>query len=261
MNTVAYKSVYWYEISSKTMSILTRFIILFLTACVLLFGLNLSQAESDTGKRRIFIVSSYNRDYLWSQSTHAGVTAAMLRYGYIDNETQLQTFTDSDYLESSRAVVKKTWMDTKRHSSVTDIAAATLRIMNEIEQFQPDLVLLGDDNATNYIGNQLLDTETPVVFWGINSLPLKYGLVDSMDRPGHNITGVWQSGFYKESLDLLHTLAPKARTFAILACNSATAKPKVKQIAALGRQGELPLKLIATVQTNSYEEFQYRVLA
>ncbi|MEN8129191.1 MAG: ABC transporter substrate binding protein [Pseudomonadota bacterium] len=260
MNAVAYKSLYWYEISSKTASILTHFIVFLLTACILPVGLNLCQAESDTSKRRIFIVSSYDRDYLWSQSTHAGVTAAMLRYGYIDNETQLQTFTASDYLESSRAIVKKAWMDTKRHNSVTEIAAATLRIMGEVEQFQPDLVLLGDDNAANYIGNQLLDTDIPVVFWGINSLPLKYGLVDSMDRPGHNVTGVWQAGYYKESMDLLHTLVPSARTFAVLACNSVTARPKVKQIVALDRQGKLPLKLVAIVQTNSYEEFQYRVL-
>ncbi len=45
---------------------------------------------------------------------------------------------------------------------------------------------------------ELLDTAISVVFWGINGMPLKYGLVDRMDQPGHNVTGVWQSGYLKE---------------------------------------------------------------
>lgn len=228
---------------------------------MLSIGWSFAQADPDNGKRRIFIVSSYDRNYLWSQSTHAGVTAAMLRYGYLDNGRQAEILFARDYVESSRAVVKKAWMDTKRHNSMREIAEITMRIMNDISQFQPDLVLLGDDNAVNYIGNQLLDTETPVVFWGVNGLPIKYGLVDSMDRPGHNVTGVWQAGYHKESLELLHALVPEARTFAILACDSVTSRPKVKQIVALDREEKLPLKLVAIVQTNSYEKFQRRTLS
>lgn len=233
---------------------------LLLTVGVLSIGWNFTQADSHDDKRRIFIVSSYDRNYLWSQSTHAGVTAAMLRYGYMDNETQAEILFTEDYVESSQAVVKKAWMDTKRHYSVEEMARRTMQIMDDIQQFEPDLVMLGDDNAVNYIGNQLLDIETPVVFWGINGLPLKYGLVDSMDRPGHNVTGVWQAGYHKESVELLHELVPEARTFAILACDSVTSRPKVKQIVALDRAGKLPLKLVAIVQTNSYEEFQQRTL-
>ena len=56
--------------------------------------------------------------------------------------------------------------------------------MKEIEQFKPNLILLGDDNAANYVGNQYIDTNIPVVFWGINGLPLKYGLLDSLEKPG-----------------------------------------------------------------------------
>ncbi len=260
MNPFSFRLSFRLYMTSKAVPLLTHFLVFLLTACVLSIGSGFTQAKSDPSKRRIFIVSSYDRDYLWSQSTHAGVMAAMLRYKYIDNETQVKTFTAKDYVESSQAVVKKTWMDTKRRNSEKEIAATTMRIMHEIGQFQPDLVLLGDDNAANYIGNQLLDKHIPVVFWGINGLPLKYGLVDSMDRPGHNVTGVWQAGYHKESMELLHKLVPEARTFAILACDSVTARPKVKQILALDRQGKLPLKLVAIVQTNSYEEFQRRTL-
>ena len=222
--------------------------------------LSIVDHASASEKKRIFIVSSYHKTYLWSQSTQRGLSAAMLKYGYLDNQEQTLQLAVNDHVESARAVIEKTWMDTKRKSSLKDIAQATQRIMARLRAFQPDLVFLGDDNAANYIGNQLLDTEVPVVFWGINGLPLKYGLVDSMDNPGHNVTGVWQAGYHRESLELLHTLVPEAKTFAILACDSETTRPNIKQIQALARLDKLPLRLVDVVATNSFEEFKRRAL-
>lgn len=211
-------------------------------------------------KKRVLIVSSYDRDYIWSQSTQRGVNAAMLKYGYLDREEQGQRILDKDFVESKRSIVQKTWMDTKRRNTRAELAAATDRIMGELWEFKPDIVLLGDDNAANFIGNQLLGSKLPVVFWGINGLPLKYGLIQNLDAPGSNITGVWQSGYYKESLELLKRLVPKAKTFAILACDSETTRPSVKMIEQLARRSALPLKLTESIVTNSFEEFKQRAL-
>jgi ABC-type uncharacterized transport system substrate-binding protein len=211
-------------------------------------------------KRRILVVSSYHPEYLWSQSTQRGLVQAMLDYGYLDNPNQGVAFTRDDAIESTKAVVRKVWMNTKRRHSSKDLAEATRRITAEIDEFKPDLVLLGDDNATNYIGNQLFNSDIPVVFWGVNGLPLKYGLVESMDAPGYNVTGVWQAGYHKESVELLHRLVPHAKTFAVLACDSVSTRPKVKQIQALARSGVLPIELKDVVQTNSYSEFRERAL-
>ena len=215
-------------------------------------------ADEGVKKYRIMIVSSYHREYLWSQSTHRGVVAAMQHYGYLDNQQQATDFARLDKVESSRVVLHKLWMDTKRFGGLSDIARTTARVMKEIDQFKPDLVMLGDDNAANYIGNQLLDTDTPVVFWGINGLPLKYGLIDSMDRPGHNVTGVWQAGYYKEGLELLHKLVPEAKTFAILASDSVTTRSSIRQLEALHKRGKLALELTAVVSTNDFEKFKLR---
>jgi ABC-type uncharacterized transport system substrate-binding protein len=132
--------------------------------------------------------------------------------------------------------------------------------MKVLRDFRPDLVLLGDDNAANYIGNQLLGTGTPTVFWGINGLPLKYGLVESMDRPGHNVTGVWQQGYHKESVELLKKIVPGAKTFAILACDSESSRPNIKRLRVLETQGQLPLKLTDIVATNAFDEFKTRAV-
>lgn len=212
-------------------------------------------------RQRIFIVSSYSRDYIWSVSTQRGLNASMLKHGYLDNAAQGEALLRLDQVESKRAVVHKAWMDTKRRNSRSDIAVTTRRIMDELQQFKPHLVLLGDDNAANFIGNQLLGTSIPVVFWGVNGLPLKYGLIENLDTPGRNITGVWQSGYYKESLELLKRLVPKARTFAILACDSETSRPNAKMIEQLAKRGVLPLKLSESIVTNSYEDFKRRALS
>ena len=187
----------------------------FRAVLLLMMGL-VSAGAMVVEKTRLFVVSSYHKDYPWSQSTQAGLVAAMLDHGYLDRAEQGQALTDSDYTESATTVVKKVWMDTKHKNSEPEMADATAAIMEQIDAFKPDLVLLGDDNAANYIGNQLLDTETPVVFWGINGLPLKYGLVDKLEEPGHNVTGVWQAGYHKESVELRHELVPDAKTFAII---------------------------------------------
>ncbi len=212
-------------------------------------------------QKRIFIVSSYHKGYIWSQSTQRGVSAAMRKYGYFENDLQAKRLADTDGVETPSVIVKKVWMDTKKKDSRPDMASATSRIMAEIRRFAPDLVLLGDDNAANYIGNQLLDMKTPVVFWGINGLPLRYGLVDRLDAPGHNVTGVWQSGYHKESLDLLKRLAPKAQTFGILACDSESSRPNVKMIEQLAQRGLLPLKLVDKVVTNSLEDWKAGALS
>jgi putative ABC transport system substrate-binding protein len=213
-------------------------------------------ASGQTQKHRIFIVSSYHREYLWSQDTQKGVCAALIEFGLLDNQEQAIEFTKTDYVESSSAILQKSWMDTKRKNSKSEIIATVSRIMGEISKFSPDLVLLGDDNAANYIGNQLIDTNTPVVFWGIDGLPLRYGLLDSLEKPGHNVTGVYQSGYPRECLEFLKKLAPDIKTFAILSDDSETGRAKQKGIENLYKSGKLQLKLVKTVVTNDFDEWK-----
>jgi len=209
---------------------------------------------------RIFVVSSYHQEYLWSQDTNRGLCAALVAFKYFDDEKQSGEYTRSDYVETSRAVVKKAWMDTKRRPSRDEIAHATGRIVGEIRAFRPDLILLGDDNAANYIGNQFIDTDTPIVFWGINGTPLKYGLLDSIDRPGHNVTGIYQAGYVEDCLKYLKRLVPKIRTFAILSDDSETGRAKAKELQNLALEGRLALELRGSVVTNSLSVWKAEAL-
>ena len=254
----AYPALAVHRLGIVPVRVLSRAILLLLL--VLLLAPRL-QAQDKPGPKRIFIVSSYDRAYIWSKSTQQGVNAAMRKYGYLTTDQQAREFLRTDRLQTDKVVLRKMWMDTKRRGGTLEMAAATTAIMQEIRKFAPDLVMLGDDNAANYIGNQLLDTKVPVVFWGINGLPLRYGLIDKLEAPGRNVTGVWQSGYHKESLDLLKRLVPKAKTFGILACDSESTRPNIKMIEQLDRRGVLPFKLVDKVVTNSYEDFQAGALA
>ncbi|MEW6672776.1 MAG: ABC transporter substrate binding protein [Thermodesulfobacteriota bacterium] len=211
-------------------------------------------------KARIFVVDSYHREYLWSQDTHAGVCVALLEFGFLDDQKQVIEYTENDHVESSRAVVRKVWMNTKRKNALGEIAAAASRISEAAKAFGPDIILLGDDDAANYIGNLYIDTKIPVVFWGINGIPLKYGLIDSIEKPGHNITGIYQANYLKESVEFLKQLVPGVRTLAVLSEDSSTGRPKAKELERLAAEGKLAIKLAATVMTNSWSEWKSAAL-
>ncbi|MBF0212095.1 MAG: hypothetical protein HQM00_00880 [Magnetococcales bacterium] len=207
-------------------------------------------------RKRILIVSSYHREYRWSQETQRGLSTALLDLGYLEDPAQAETLIREDRVESSRVVIRKLWMDTKRKSEKSEIAKSVARILDAARQFQPDLLLLGDDNATHYIGSHYLDTPVPVVYWGINIWPLRYGLLDSVERPGHNVTGVYQPGYLRESLEFLVELVPTVQTLAVLGDDSETSLAKIKDLHRQAESGQLPVRLVATVVTNNEAEWK-----
>jgi putative ABC transport system substrate-binding protein len=81
-----------------------------------------------------------------------------------------------------------------------------------------------------------------------------------MDRPGHNVTGIYQPGYYRESLQLLKKVVPAVKTFAVLTDDTAAGRSHYKAIEYLAKQGALPLKLVETVITGDYETFKARAL-
>lgn len=232
--------------------------VLFIGLCLTSIGYGGSEKLQE--KKKILVVSSYHREYSWSRETNEGLCAAMLKFGYFDNKDQAAEYTKNDYVETSKIILKKLWMDAKRKSSKEEMAKSTLEITKNAGDFKPDLIFLGDDDAAQYIGNQFLDTKIPIVFWGVNNTPVKYGLVDSAERPGHNVTGLSQPGYKVESLELLKTIMPGVKTFAVLCDATSAGRNHVKMIEYLDRQKKLPLTLVETVSTDDYEEWKKKAL-
>ena len=78
-------------------------------------------------------------------------------------------------------------------------------------------VIVSGGGAPAVLAAKAATTTIPIVF-AVGADPLGLGLVTSLNRPGGNITGVYQftSGLEAKRLGLLHEMVPKATTIAVL---------------------------------------------
>lgn len=219
-----------------------------------------SAESSKAEKVRFAHVDSYHAGYKGSEMAFKGFSEGLMKYGFLDGPEQIQALIQHDTVESSTAIVKRWWMDSKRKNTKPEMMESTVRITKELQAFQPTVLFVSDDAATNYLGNQLLDTPTPVVFFGVKNTPVKYGLVDSLERPGHNLTGTYAGGYYKESLELLKALVPSAKTFAIISDDGDTGRSHVKAVEDLVRQGVLPLQWVETASIKHFQAWKQKIL-
>lgn len=211
-------------------------------------------------KREILIIQSYHREYHVSTLGNTGVLNYFLEVGYLDSPDQITTFIEHDEIETSRLIIRELWMDSKRKNSKDDLQSATRRLIKEIEEIKPDLIMLGDDNTVKYIGNYLLDSDYPIVFWGVNGLPTKYPAVDSISRPGHNVTGIYQSNYTQDALDFFKKIFPNIKRISIISDASPTGKAWNKQMEKLILEQKDHFTLTTTVVSNNYSKIKSQIL-
>jgi len=146
-------------------------------------------------KPDVLVIESYHGGYAWDASYIQGLQEVLAdKYNLIFFE-----------------------MNTKRlrEDQFTERASLAWQKYKEVE---PELVILGDDNALKYLGPKFLGTTTPVVYLGINNNPRAYGMI------GHNnITGVLERPLLKRSILLLNKFY-NADKVLVLFDSSVTAK-------------------------------------
>jgi ABC-type uncharacterized transport system substrate-binding protein len=126
----------------------------------------------------ILVISSYHPEFLWDKSYNKGLLDGL------HGEHQISHF----------------YMDTKRYQreEFDDIAQRAIAFYLKSK---PDLVVLGDDNAINYLANEIAALGTPVVFLGMNENPRLKGFV------GHpKITGVLERPLLKRNISEISQL-------------------------------------------------------
>lgn len=139
-------------------------------------------------QKTILVVESYNDAYAWQASYKKAL------------QDELGAKFRLEFFE----------MDTKRlakekHQEMSDLA------WNKYLALKPDLVVLGDDAALKYLATRLAETETPVVFLGINNTPRDY-----LPKPAKNFTGVLERPIILRSLAYLHELLPATKKVLVL---------------------------------------------
>lgn len=165
--------------------------ILFFTACILIISCN-SVNKSNSAKK-IFYVNSYHAGYGSSDDIMLGITET-----FSDKNIELKTF----------------FLDTKRKSSAPEIKESITNALAEIKSFNPDLLLVSDDNAVkDLVVPYFNNLKTPVVFCGVNWSAEQYNL-------GKNVTGMLEVLPLKELLVEVISNYPKSKKLVILSENS-----------------------------------------
>lgn len=126
---------------------------------------------------KVLLIESYHAEYLWDQEMMKGLESST------KGKIELLRFQ----------------MDTKRlHEDVYEERAELA--WQYYREVKPDVVILADDNALKYVGSRLSNTDTPVVYMGINENPRNY-LSQKM-----NITGVLERPLYKRTIKYINEI-------------------------------------------------------
>jgi putative ABC transport system substrate-binding protein len=115
-------------------------------------------------------------------------------------------------------------------------------------------VLVVSGGPTGVLAAKQASTTIPIVF-SVGSDPVEIGLVASLNRPGGNITGVYQftAGLEAKRLGLLQEMVPKARTIAVLLNpNYAPAENQLRDVQEAATR--LGVQLVV-VRANTEEDF------
>ena len=97
-------------------------------------------------------------------------------------------------------------------------------------------------------------TEIPIVFTAVTD-PVEARLVESLEAPGTNITGVSDAGPIDEQIELIAALVPKAKTIGILYNSSeVNSEIQAKQAEAAARRIGLEVKFGTVASVNDIEQ-------
>jgi hypothetical protein len=118
-------------------------------ACCLVFVFFGSVALARTPV--VLIIESYHPALAWTAQCEEGIRQAL--GGGFD--------------------VRSFFMDTKRIPE-SEFALSAGRAFEAIQRIEPDLVMLGDDNALSMLGPRVAQMDIPIVYFGINNNPRNY---------------------------------------------------------------------------------------
>lgn len=179
----------------------------------LILGLAVA-SSSFAAQKTILVIESYHAENSWDASYLEGLRENL------SSDIKLVNFE----------------MNTKRlpkdqHQKQADQA------WRKYEEINPDLVILGDDNALKFLGPKFLETKTPVVYLGINRDPRDY------IELGKNITGVLERPIFTLAIgSISEIIQPKPDKILVLFDDGTTSQASVAE----AFQGKTSLEIAKT---------------
>jgi putative tryptophan/tyrosine transport system substrate-binding protein len=228
---------------------------------ILLFQTTTAEAQPPRsipqGSKKVVILFSYRQGWWAVEDENRGILEGLSKSGYI---------------EGANLDITRFYMNTKTvNKTVRQMEVAATDLLPRIQAIDPDVLLIMDDDALQHVGAKLLDTALPVVFGGINLAVTDsdYGwisdrertaLADSLECPGHNMTGVLERIAIASGFDLLHQILPHARSALLLSDNSVLSHAMLRAAGDQAAWRDLPVRIEKQLLTDSYEQMQQTVL-
>jgi hypothetical protein len=163
---------------------------------VLLFGLvYLLPASAEERVARVLIVHSYDKAHICGGPQAEGVIEALAQHGW---------------REGQNLRVESFYMDTKKSFTTPEAIRERGRLALALaESFRPDVVVVLDDNAIREVMLPLVNRlDVAIVFSGMNGQPEGYNqkrrFIESLRRPGGNVTGVYEKLYVLKSLIVMN---------------------------------------------------------
>lgn len=146
-------------------------------------------------------ISSYHKGYAWSDGVEQGLLPEL------EGNCEFKQFD----------------MDTKRNGTDEAKKEAALKAKEIIESFQPDVVIVSDDNAVKYLVMPYYkDAELPFVFCGVN------WTVDKYQLPYKNVTGMIEVSPITAQINVAKSVVPGMKKVFYLDSDNTTGQKTVK---------------------------------
>jgi ABC-type uncharacterized transport system substrate-binding protein len=209
-------------------------------------------AVETTAATNILVIHSYHEGWDWNSDIEAGIIEGLYRQGFEqDVDYEIETF----------------YMDTKvTYTTVEQIEERAALAIDMIEELDPDIVFVNDDNALKYVAVEYAtnhpESDLPFVFCGINIDPSVYDTIDSLERPGGVMTGTLERLPFEDAFELAKRISPDAESIVLLADSSTSS------IAVIDNFNERytdviadpPLEIIGPIQHQTFDEWKATVI-
>lgn len=167
-----------------------------LSSLVVLLALQCAAAIGATGadKARVLVVHSYGSNHICGGPQGEGVAQALAEQGW---------------RQGKNLELRSVYMDTKKVYTTPEAIKERGRVaLAAVEEFKPQVVIVLDDNAIREVMLPLIDRkDVAVVFSGMNGQPTDYDrkvkFLQSLEAPGHNVTGVYEKLHLLKSLRVM----------------------------------------------------------
>lgn len=193
----------------------------------LLIVLCLSRCHTGSELKRVFYINSYHLGYGSSDDVMEGIKEGL--YDKVD--------------------LKVFYMDTKRKSDSKSIEETVNDALDQIKDFQPDLIIASDDNAVKFVIEPHFNNhEIPVVYCGVNWSADQYHLSPT------TVTGMLEVLPFTETVEITKKSFPDIKILTVLSENTTSEQKNKEVMSPFFQQLQLEVKFSLVDDFNAWKK-------